>query len=79
MLSRGAPCCCVYLLYLQPAVWQSIRQRLVPGGRVMCNLGHPPGMAGANPAHMGRTIAALDAMAEAFEGEHTTAEQRCEI
>lgn len=35
----------------------------------MCNLGHPPGMVGANPAHVGRTIAALDAMAEAFEGE----------
>jgi hypothetical protein len=50
-------------------VWQSIRQRLGPGGRVMANLGHPPGMAGAKPAHAGRTLAALEAMAEAFEGE----------
>lgn len=52
----------------QPAVWASIRQRLAPGGRVMCNLGHPPGMVGAHPSHVGRTIAALDALAEAFQG-----------
>jgi hypothetical protein len=62
-------CPCLLPCGVQPAVWQSIRQRLAPGGRVMCNLGPPPGMAGANPAHVGRTIAALDAMAEAFEGE----------
>lgn len=63
--------CCRLLAVLlpQPSVWQSIRQRLVqPGGRVMCNLGTPPGLAGASPAHIGRTLAALDAMAEAFEG-----------
>lgn len=69
----GACCCCCIFLLLwcaQPAVWQSIKQRLGPGGRVMVNLGHPPGMAGT-AAHAGRTLAALDALAEAFEGEQT--------
>jgi hypothetical protein len=52
----------------QTDTWRDVRARLAPGGRVLANLGPAP-VQGMDAAAAGRTLAALDAMAEAFEGE----------
>jgi hypothetical protein len=51
---------------LQPEAWKTIRERLLPEGRVMASLGPARQQDGSMSQ---RAVSALNAMHEAFEGQ----------